>query len=102
MQIGQAIKICRERKGISRSRLSEITNFSPSYLSLIENNKRELSISKLNKIADALEIPTSVLVFLASDKSEFESINSELAEKFSLLALKLMEKSRDSEAEVFT
>lgn len=95
MELGKAIKICREQKGLTRTELADKTILSVSYISLLENNKRDPSLSKVEKIAAALGIPMSVLLFLATDKSEFESINSELAEKLSLLALKLIEKSSD-------
>ena len=95
MHLGKAIKLCRVHKGISRSELASTTELSISYVSLLENNKRDPNLSKLHKISSALDIPISVLLFLASDKNEFESINPELAEKLSLLTLKLIEKSSD-------
>ncbi len=93
MQLGNAIKICREQKGLTRTELAEKAELSTSYISLLENNKRDPSLSKVEKIAEGLGVPMSILLFLATDKSEFESISSELAEKLSLLTLKLIEKS---------
>lgn len=93
MKLGKAIKLCREQKGYNRSELAEKANLSVSYVSLLENDKRDPSLSKVEKIAGALGMPISVLLFLAKNKSEFESINPELAEKLSLLSLKLMEKT---------
>lgn len=95
MELGSAIKICRERKGFSRSELAEKAELSTSYLSLLENNKRDPAFSKVEKIAAALGVPVSVLLFLATNKAEIESINPELAEKLSLFTLKLIEKSGD-------
>ena len=91
MQLGKAIKICREQKGLTRSDLAEKSDLSVSYISLLENNKRDPIFSKVERIASALGVPMSVLLFLATDKSELESINSELAEKLSLPSLKLIE-----------
>lgn len=99
MKLGRAIKMCREQKGITRTELAEKATLSTSYISLLENNKRDPNLSKVGHIADALGIPMTVLLFLATDKSEFESINPELAEKLSLLTLKLME-NNDSSAPV--
>jgi len=93
MQFGSAIKLCREQKGISRTELAEKAMLSTSYISLLENDKRDPNLSKVKKIADALGIPMSVLLFLATDNSEIESINTELAEKLSLLTLKLIKNS---------
>ena len=100
MQIGKTIKLCREHKGITRSALSSTADISVSYLSLLENNKRDPNISTLNRISTALGIPISVLLFLACDKTEFESISPELAEKFSLLTFKLIEKTSDRASEL--
>lgn len=102
MQIGKTIKLCRENKGITRAVLSSATDLSVSYLSLLENNKRDPNISTLNKISTALGVPISILMFLASDKAEFESISPELAEKLSLLTLKLIEETSDLTPEVST
>lgn len=95
MRLGKAIKICREQKGISRVDLAESTGLSISYISLLENNKRDPNLSKVEKIAKALGVPTSILLFLAADKTEFESFGPELAEKLSLLTLKLIEIKSD-------
>ena len=95
MHLGLAIKLCRERKGLSRTELAEKTQLSASYISLLENNKRDPNLSKVSIISEALGIPMPVLFFLATDKNEFETINPELAEKLSLLTLKLIEKSND-------
>lgn len=96
MFIGKAIKICRERKGISRLALAESTELSTSYISLLENNKRDPSLSKIQSISEALGVPIAILFFLATDKSQFETINPELAEKLSLFTLKLIEKVDDN------
>lgn len=98
MSLGKAIKICREQKGLSRTDLANKADISLSYLSLLEKDNRDPSISKVKDISDALEVPTSILMFLASDKKEIESISPELAEKLSLLSLKLMESSRLGES----
>jgi len=95
MQLGKAIKTCRQQKGLSRTDLAEKAGISVSYLSLLEKDNRDPSLSKVKAISDALGVPTSVLMFLASDKEEMESISPELAEKLSLLTLKLIESSND-------
>lgn len=91
MQLGKAIKLCREQKGLTRSELAKISGLSVSYLSLLEKDKRDPSFSKVGAISSALGVPFSILLFLATDKKEIESVSPELAEKLSLLSLKLME-----------
>ncbi|MEQ9566894.1 MAG: helix-turn-helix transcriptional regulator, partial [Pseudomonadales bacterium] len=47
--------------------LAEFTGLSLSYLSLIERNKRDPSLSNLSKIAAAFELPPSILIFISTD-----------------------------------
>lgn len=93
MSIGTAIKLCRDRKNLTLSELSEKSGLSTSYISLLENNKRDPNLSKVESIASALNIPLSILLFLSEEKEKIESINPEIAEKLSLLTLKMIEKS---------
>ena len=93
MGIGTAIKLCRDRKRLTLSELSEKSGLSVSYISLLENNKRDPNLSKVESISDALNIPLSLLLFLSEEKEKIESLSPELAEKLSLLTLKMIEKS---------
>ena len=56
MDIGQNIRSFRESKGLSLTKVSELTGFSISFLSQIERNLANPSINSLKKISDALEI----------------------------------------------
>ena len=68
MNIGQAIKMCRTRRGVSQTDLALRADCSVSYLSMLENNKRDPTLSTLTKIAQALNIPIGILFFLASER----------------------------------
>lgn len=89
--IGSTIKLCRSRRGLHQKQLAEQADLSISYLSLIEQGKRTPNLEVLEQIADALDVPLNVLVFLASDKSELAEVDQDVAEKLSLLAWKLIE-----------
>ncbi|HDX1150448.1 TPA: helix-turn-helix transcriptional regulator [Pasteurella multocida] len=95
MNIGKAIMLCRTQRGMAKTQLSQDSNISISYLTLLEQGKREPNLSTINSICKALNIPPSILIFLASDHSEQEGISVELAEKLSYLALSLMEKKSE-------
>ena len=75
MDIGSAIKHCREKRNISQKYLAEITDVSVSHLCLIEKSKREASLSTLESLSEGLEVPVSVLVLLAATKNELNSKN---------------------------
>lgn len=70
--------------------LAKLTNLSVSYLSLIEQGKRDPNISIIENIAGALNVPVSILVFLSADKSELKGMSAELIEKLSVAAIQTM------------
>lgn len=90
MNLGKAIKLCRTQKGMNQAELAGSAEISISYLSLLEQGKRDPSFSMIQNIASALNVPLSILVFLAAEKSEIVDISPELAEKLSLTALQLI------------
>jgi len=61
-QIAKRIKQVRRKNGWSLNTLAHKTGFAKSYLSEIENNKKEPPISSLTKIAQALEIEVVALI----------------------------------------
>ena len=50
----------------------------------------------LERIAEALDIPLNILVFIASDKTELTGLDKDVAEKLSLLAWRLIENDDES------
>jgi len=58
--LGNAIKVVRTASGIKQRALAEKVGVTANYLSLVENGKREPSISFLNRLARALGIPVGV------------------------------------------
>lgn len=96
MDLGKAIKICRNQRGLTQTELAGKAEISVSYLSLMEKGKRDPAISVLNKLCDVLGIPLNLLLFIASSKDELKGLPEELFEKLSSLTLKLM-KEEDSD-----
>ena len=94
MDIGNAIKFVRIRLGLSQVEMAKIAGISVSYLSLLERNKRNPKMSKLQAIAKGMGIPFTILIFLAFDREEINSISPELSEKFSYVTLQLLEQLR--------
>lgn len=90
MKIGKTIKMCRTLKNMNQNKLAERAKISDSYLSLIEQDKRDPNLSVIENIADALDIPISILIFLAAEKDDLKGISDTLAEKLSHTALKLI------------
>tara|TARA_R110000822_G_scaffold292668_2_gene414681 strand:- start:432 stop:722 length:291 start_codon:yes stop_codon:yes gene_type:complete len=95
MNIGRAIKLCRQQKGMKQAALAAAADISTSYLSLLERNQRDPNLSTVERISEALQVPISILMFLSADKEELDSLDSELAEKISWLTYKLIQDSGD-------
>ena len=48
MNISKALKLCRTQKGITKTKLAEKADISISYLSLLEQGKRDPNLSTIN------------------------------------------------------
>lgn len=92
MHLGNAIKLLRTRRGLLQSELATKAGISVSYLSLLERGKRDPNFSTVEQIASGLDVPLSVLVFLAADREELEGLSPELQEKLSYTAFRLIDK----------
>lgn len=90
MNVGQAIKMCRTRRGVSQTDLAHRVECSVSYLSMLENNKRDPTLSTLTKIAHGLNVPIGILFFLAADREELAGMDKELAGDLARTALELL------------
>jgi len=66
MTLGNAIKLVRTAGRLKQRALAKKLNVSENYLSLIENGKREPSLSFLRGIAKALDVPVGIF-FLWQD-----------------------------------
>ena len=95
MKIGKAIKLIRNKKEINLAELADKCHISSSYLSLIEQGKRNPNFSLISKISSELKVPTSILVFLASDDKEIKELDSDLFNKLSNLTISLIQESAE-------
>ena len=96
MNLGLAIDECRKLKGVTKSSLAAEAELSPPYLSQIINGQREPSISIIEKISSALGIPSSLLLFLASDDSELSNISEDTKRELRRISKQLIEQSSES------
>lgn len=96
MNLGRAIKLVRTQRNMSQADLAARAGVSVSYVSMLERGKRDPNLSSIEKIAGALEIPVSILMFLATESDEISSISPELVEKLSVTALRLIQASRNA------
>lgn len=77
MNLGNAIKDFRLKKGYKQVELATMCNLSQSYLSSIEKGRKEPTISVLKDIASVLSIPVPVLIFFSLDQDDIEESKKE-------------------------
>lgn len=91
MNLGKAISLCRAQRGLTQADLAARAGMSVSYLSLLEQNKRKgPTLSTIQKLAEALRVPSGILFFLAADQKELAGLGPELQEKLAYAALSLL------------
>lgn len=98
MDVGSAIRLCRKRRGVSQTGVAMRAECSVSYLSMLENNKRDPTLSMVTKIAEALHVPVGVLFVMASEEKELGSIDSRLAGKLQRAVMASLPAANDAEA----
>jgi len=62
MSIGKNIRVVRVARGIRSAELARLVDVTPNYVSLIENDRRRPSLSRLEAIARALDVPVAFLL----------------------------------------
>jgi len=70
MKIGKIIKEIRTEKGISQGDLATACDISQAYLSQVENEVKMPSNALINVIGKELNVPTSVIFYLAIEESD--------------------------------
>ena len=69
LELGKAIRIVREAKGMRLGALAERAGVSVPFLSLVENGDRQPSLAVLRQLAEGLGIPPEVLIMVAQPTS---------------------------------
>lgn len=67
-RVGQNIQYVRRGKGLSQEALAHAANISRSYVGKLENGKNSMSLTTLEKIADALDVDPNDLTTPRSDR----------------------------------
>src|SRR6266566_9154388 len=74
--LGKTLKRFRSEQGISQQELAQKSQLTPSFLSLLENDKRRPSLAVLRRLADALNVAEEAILWdaveLPSELSEHD------------------------------
>jgi len=89
LQLGKALRLCRTQRDLKQSELAERAGICVSYLSLLERDKRDPNLATIQRLADALQVPLTVLIFLAVDQESI-GLSRPLVDALSALALRLL------------
>lgn len=65
MKLGTIIKKYREARKLTQPNLSQLINVTPTYLSAVENNRKEPSIKLISDISRVLNVPKEMLFWEA-------------------------------------
>ncbi|WP_352420308.1 XRE family transcriptional regulator [Proteiniborus sp.] len=66
--VGSKVRKIRQEKGLTLNQIAEATNLTASYISQVERDIIEPSISSLRKIANVLRVP--IYIFFGDDNEE--------------------------------
>ncbi|MEI7025344.1 helix-turn-helix domain-containing protein [Paenibacillus sp. y28] len=70
MDIGSTIRAIRKRKNITIAQICEATGLSQGFMSQVETNKTSPSISTLDNIAQALDVPLAYLLLRKDERMQ--------------------------------
>jgi transcriptional regulator with XRE-family HTH domain len=82
MRVGSAIKTKRKEKSILQAELARRADITQSYLSQIENDKKEPNLDTLRRIAAALDMPLPFLIFFSVTDEDIPDERKEAFEAF--------------------
>jgi len=63
IKVGTTIQKLRDEAGLTQKVLARKSKITPSFLSLVENNHRDPSLTVLRRIASALRVPEEVIIW---------------------------------------
>jgi transcriptional regulator with XRE-family HTH domain len=81
MDFARAVRVVRAARGMTQKELAASARLDPSYISLLETGKRNPSLSIIEDIASALDVPLHVLMLFGADDHDLRSGGSDEAMK---------------------
>lgn len=93
MDLGKAIRTCRQSRNWTQGELAAKLDISVSYLSMIEKGSREPNVDFLSMVSKAFGIPIVLLVFLGESPEEQTWMPADLSEKMAAAALRAIQQN---------
>lgn len=74
MDYGKGLEKARKHADLSQRKLAQLAGFDASYVSQLESGRRKPSLEALEKLADAIGMPVSVLLLMCAEKDDIRGI----------------------------
>ena len=87
--MGEALRLLRIFNGYKSTELAKLLGISQSYVSELENNKRQPTMDVLNRYARVFEMKKST-IFLFAESLEMEKNESEEKQRLAIAGMKLL------------
>lgn len=97
MNIGSTLRLLRTAANLKQGNLAEDLSVTQNYLSLVENGKKEPSLTFLKKFSKKLDVPLGYLLWVALEDTDSDE-ELELRDKMKTLLIKMLETQRRAEA----
>jgi len=75
-ELAKGLKRARERAHLSQRKLATKAGLDASYIAMLEGGKRKPSTEAIEKLADALGMPSSLLLLLCAEKADLRGIQA--------------------------
>lgn len=83
MNIGKGLRFIRVAAALQQKDMAQRLGISQNYLSLLENNKAEPSLSLLRRVSEQFGVPTSFLLW--EEHADAKSEDPEVAKRYERL-----------------
>jgi len=70
LKIGTTIKEIRKKKGINQKEFAKLLGKTPTYISLIESDKKKPSLKFIEEVADYFGIPSYYILFKSMEEED--------------------------------
>ena len=80
MNLGNTIKSLRKQKGQTQTEFASLCGITQTYLSQIENDSKDPTLSTLKKISDNLGTPLPIIFFLSLSQNDIDPSKREAFE----------------------
>jgi len=94
MELGKAIRLCRQSRALTLVELADKARVTPSYLSKIERgNSGSVPLATVRRIRRALAVPAPVFAFLAAGPRDLDGLDPGLRRRLKAAIVALIRES---------